>query len=58
VRTTPTDSPSGTTDSGNDTGGSAPDEAISDAAEAPHRASTPDDPAEVVTIDEDAAKNV
>lgn len=33
-----------------DTGGSAPDEAIADAAEDPHPATTPDDPAEVVDI--------
>ena len=39
-----------------DTGGSSPDEAISDAAEQPHPVSTPDDPAETVTVDEDAAK--
>ena len=37
-------------------GGSSPDEAIADAAEQPHAVSTPDDPAETVTIDEDAAK--
>jgi hypothetical protein len=39
-----------------DAGGSSPDEAIADAAEQPHSVSTPDDPAETVTIDEDAAK--
>jgi hypothetical protein len=38
-----------------DAGGSSPDEAIADAAETPHAVSTPDDPAETVTIDEDAA---
>ncbi len=39
-----------------DQGGSSPDEAIADAAEEPHAVSTPDDPADTVTIDEDAAK--
>ena len=39
-----------------DTGGSSPDEALADAAEQPHPVSTPDDPAETVTVDEDAAK--
>ncbi len=34
-----------------DTGGSAPDEAISDAAEDPHPVTTPDEPAEVVDIE-------
>lgn len=33
-----------------DAGGSAPDEAIADAAEEPHPVSTPDDPADVVDI--------
>ena len=40
-----------------DEGGASPDEAVADAAEAPHPVSTPDEPAETVTIDEDAAKN-
>lgn len=34
-----------------DVAGSSPDEALSDAAEAPHPVTTPDDPAEVVEID-------
>ena len=34
-----------------DAGGSAPDEAISDAAEAPEEVTTPDQPAEVVDLD-------
>ena len=38
-----------------DASGSSPDEAVADAAEAPHPVTTPDDPAETVTIDEDAA---
>jgi hypothetical protein len=37
-----------------DTGGSSPDEALADAAEAPHPVTTPDDPAEVVEIDPEA----
>lgn len=36
-----------------DPGGAGPDEAIADAAEAPHPVSTPDEPAEVVEIDPD-----
>lgn len=39
-----------------DPGGSSPDELMSDEADQPRAATTPDDPAEVVTIDEDAAK--
>lgn len=42
-------------DSADDVSGSSPDEAVSDAAEAPHPVTTPDDPADTVTIDEDAA---
>ena len=38
-----------------DASGSSPDEAVADATEAPHPVTTPDDPAETVTIDEDAA---
>ncbi len=34
-----------------DPGGAAPDEAIADAAEAPHPVTTPDEPAEVVDLD-------
>ena len=36
-----------------DPGGAGPDEAIADAAEAPHPVTTPDEPAEVVEIDPD-----
>jgi hypothetical protein len=55
---TPAPTPAPATPSAADTdqGGSSPDEAIADAAEEPHPVSTPDDPAETVTIDEDAAK--
>lgn len=35
-----------------DPGGSSPDEALADQAEAPHPVTTPDDPAEVVSLDE------
>lgn len=38
-----------------DTGGSSPDEAIADAAEAPHPITTPDNPADVVEIDDPKA---
>jgi hypothetical protein len=34
-----------------DAGGASPDEALADAAEAPHAVTTPDDPAEVVELD-------
>jgi hypothetical protein len=34
-----------------DPGGSSPDEALADAAEAPHPVTTPDEPAEVIEID-------
>jgi hypothetical protein len=36
-----------------DQGGSSPDEALADQAEAPHPVTTPDHPAEVVSLDED-----
>lgn len=36
-----------------DAGGSSPDEAIADQAEAPHPVTTPEDPAEVVAIDDE-----
>ena len=36
-----------------DAGGSGPDEALSDAAEEPHPVTTPDDPAEVVEVDDE-----
>lgn len=42
-------------DSTDDSGGSSPDEAMSDASDEPHAATTPDQPVETVTIDEDAA---
>jgi hypothetical protein len=35
-----------------DQGGASPDEALADSAETPHAATTPDDPAEVVDLDE------
>ncbi len=35
-----------------DPGGASPDEAMADSAEAPHPATTPDDPAEVVDLEE------
>jgi hypothetical protein len=35
-----------------DTGGSSPDEALADAAETPHPVSTPDDPAQVVDVED------
>ncbi len=38
-----------------DSAGASPDEAVADSAESPHPVSTPDDPAETVTLDEDAA---
>ena len=33
-------------------GGASPDEAIADSAEAPHPVTTPDDPADVVDVDD------
>ena len=51
----PTPAPTPPAAKDEDPGGSSPDEAIADAAEQPHPVSTPDDPAETVTIDEDAA---
>lgn len=47
-------SPAG--DKADDEAGSSPDEAMSDSAEQPHAVTTPDEPADVVTIDEDAAR--
>jgi hypothetical protein len=35
-----------------DSGGASPDEAIADSAEAPHSVTTPDDPADVVDVDD------
>jgi hypothetical protein len=49
----PTPAPAADTD---DAAGAGPDEAIADAAEKPHAVTTPDDPAETVTVDEDASK--
>jgi hypothetical protein len=40
-----------------DQGGASPDEAIADAAEEPHEVTTPDDPADVVEVEEKAKKN-
>ena len=39
-----------------DPGGAGPDEALSDAADTPHEATTPDEPAEVVEIDGETSK--
>ncbi|MGZ4456621.1 MAG: hypothetical protein ACXVWV_11625, partial [Nocardioides sp.] len=39
-------------DEGDDVGGSSPDEAIADQVEAPHPVTTPDEPAEVVNIED------
>ena len=39
-----------------DPGGASPDEAMADSAEAPHPATTPDDPAEVVDLEEGKKK--
>lgn len=39
-----------------DTGGSAPDEAIADAADEPHAVTTPDQPAEVVDLEDSVEK--
>ena len=49
---TPPSPPSGA----DDPGGASPDEALSDAADTPHPVSTPDDPAEVVDVDEGKKK--
>ena len=38
-----------------DTGGSSPDEALADAAEAPHPVTTPDEPADVVDLEDPRA---
>jgi hypothetical protein len=46
---TPTPAPRAAED---DSGGASPDEALADSAEAPHPVTTPDDPAEVVDVDE------
>ena len=39
-----------------DPGGASPDEALADSAEAPHASTTPDDPAEVVDLEEGKTK--
>lgn len=39
-----------------DTGGAGPDEAVADAVEEPHPVTTPDDPAEVVDVEEEAER--
>ena len=41
---------------GDDPGGASPDEAIADLVEEPHDATTPDDPADVVEVEENAKK--
>jgi hypothetical protein len=41
---------------GDDPGGASPDEAIADAVEEPHEVTTPDDPAEIVDVEEQASK--
>jgi len=41
---------------GDDPGGASPDEAIADAVEEPHAVTTPDDPADVVEVEEQAKK--
>ena len=41
---------------GDDPGGASPDEAIADAAEEPHDVTTPDDPADVVEVEDETAK--
>ena len=41
---------------GDDPGGASPDEAIADAVEEPHDVTTPDDPADVVEVEEKAKK--
>jgi hypothetical protein len=41
---------------GDDPGGASPDEAFADAVEEPHAVTTPDDPADVVEVEEQAKK--
>ncbi|MGH3361046.1 MAG: hypothetical protein ACRDOM_01180 [Nocardioides sp.] len=50
---TPAAPASGATES-DDPSGSSPDEALADATDQPHAVSTPDDPADVVDIDQDS----
>ncbi len=52
----PKPAPTPTPPPAKDTGGSAPDEALSDAADEPHAATTPDQPAEVVDLEEGVEK--
>ncbi len=52
----PPPAPAPVRDVSDDGAGSSPDEAVSDAVDQPHPVTTPDDPADTVTIDEDAAK--
>lgn len=52
---TPTPPPAPTPGAADDTSGSSPDEALADSADKPHAVSTPDDPAEVVDIDQDSS---
>jgi hypothetical protein len=47
-----TSTPPVATEPGDDSAGSSPDEALADATGEPHPVSTPDDPAEVVDLDE------
>lgn len=47
--------PAAAATSGDDTGGSSPDEAFADLAEAPHPVTTPDEPVEVVEIEDPRA---
>ena len=42
----------GTDEAAEDTGGSSPDEALADQADSPHDVTTPDDPAEVVDLED------
>jgi len=50
---TPAPAPAAPSEPVDDTGGASPDEALADEAEAPHPVTTPDEPAEVVEIDQD-----
>lgn len=58
VPSPPPTTPAPMRDASDDGAGSSPDEAVSDAVEQPHPVTTPDEPAETVTLDEDAGKNV
>ncbi len=53
---TPPPTPSAPQSGADDTGGASPDEALSDAAEEAHPVSTPDDPADVVDLEEGKKK--